>query len=328
MIESIEEYRRKLEAVLADTGPVPWRDTAAELLRERLMDRPHGDLPAWEQALSRLPQQPTPVRTDTDTVTVGEPGVLAADERDALEQGLRGLIPWRKGPFRFFDVEVDTEWRSDWKWQRIVPHMGDLAGRRVLDVGCGSGYHCWRLHGAGAAHVLGIDPGILFLCQFLAVKRYVPEHPVWYLPARLEELPPSAAFFDTVLSLGVLYHRRSPLEHLLQLRETLRPGGELVLETLVVEGDERTCLVPEGRYAAMRNVWFLPSTAMLENWLRRTGFTDPVTVDVTATTVEEQRPTAWMPGHSLPQFLDPEDHRRTREGHPAPLRATMVAHAR
>ena len=323
----IDEYRRTLETALADLGPGPWRDAATALLRERLMDRPHGDLPGWEQALSRLPTRDAPVWTDTDRVTVGEPGMLSAAERASLEQGLRGLIPWRKGPFRFFDVDLDTEWRSDWKWQRIAPHLTDLTGRRVLDVGCGSGYHCWRLHGAGAAHVLGIDPGILFLCQFLAVRRYAGDAPVWYLPARLEELPGHAGFFDTVLSLGVLYHRRSPLEHLLQLRETLRPGGELVLETLVVEGDEHTCLVPEGRYAAMRNVWFLPSTAMLETWLRRAGFREPVTVDVTATTVEEQRPTDWMPGHSLPQFLDPGDHRRTREGHPAPLRATMIAHA-
>ncbi|PMC22346.1 tRNA 5-methoxyuridine(34)/uridine 5-oxyacetic acid(34) synthase CmoB, partial [Klebsiella aerogenes] len=44
--------------------------------------------------------------------------------------------------------------------------------------------------------------------------------------------------------MGVLYHRRSPLDHLWQLKDQLAPGGELVLETLVIEGDENTVLVP------------------------------------------------------------------------------------
>ena len=86
----------------------------------------------------------------------------------------------------------------------------------------------------------------------------------------------------------------------------------------MVEGDENTALVPEDRYAQMRNVWFLPSVPALERWLRRAGFVDVRCVDVSVTSVEEQRSTDWMRYQSLPDFLDPQDHGRTVEGLPAP----------
>ena len=196
---------------------------------------------------------------------------------------------------------------------------------RVLDIGCGNGYYMWRMWQAGAELVIGVDPNLLFLNQFEAVKHYLPQVPVWQLPFTLEELPEPTAAFDTVFSMGVLYHRRSPLDHLLQLKACLRPGGELVMETLVIEGGEQHCLLPEDRYAQMRNVWFLPSVPMLERMLRRAGYSDVRCVDLNRTSVEEQRSTAWMRFQSLPSFLDPADSSKTIEGYPAPLRATLVA---
>ena len=68
-----------------------------------------------------------------------------------LHRHLHALQPWRKGPFSLFGVQIDTEWRSDWKWNRVAPHLSPLAGRRVLDVGCGNGYYGWRMCAAGAA---------------------------------------------------------------------------------------------------------------------------------------------------------------------------------
>ena len=125
--------------------------------------------------------------------------------------------------------------------------------------------------------------------------------------------------------MGVLYHRRAPIDHLLQLKACLRPGGELVLETLVIEGDVNQCLMPEDRYAQMRNVWFLPSVAMLERFLARAGFVNIRCVDLNRTSVEEQRSTEWMQFQSLPDFLQPDDSSKTLEVHPAPMRATLVA---
>ncbi|MDV2077738.1 tRNA 5-methoxyuridine(34)/uridine 5-oxyacetic acid(34) synthase CmoB [Marinobacter xestospongiae] len=301
----------------------------AEQLRQQLVWRfesnPHGDMARWQQALQQLPAV-ADVEADLNRSAVTlSTSTLAEDARQKLEAGLRGLMPWRKGPFDFFGVGIDTEWRSDWKWDRVAPYLSDLQGRRILDVGCGSGYHCWRMAGLGARRVVGIDPGLLFLFQFLSVKRYLGEVPVDLLPIRMEDMPDRLEAFDTTFSMGVLYHRRSPLDHLLELKSTLRRGGELVLETLVVDGPEGYSLMPEDRYGQMRNVWFLPSCDTLLRWLDRTGFRQARVVDVTDTTTEEQRTTDWMRFQSLADFLDPDDPARTIEGYPGPRRATIIA---
>jgi tRNA (mo5U34)-methyltransferase len=145
------------------------------------------------------------------------------------------------------------------------------------------------------------------------------------LPIGMEEVPYGLRLFDTVFSMGVLYHRRSPVDHLLELKECLRPGGELVLETLVIDGGPGQVLVPEDRYACMRNVWFLPTCDTLIGWMKRCGFTNIRLVDVTVTSAEEQRTTEWMTFHSLKDFLDPDDPKLTREGLPAPKRAIIIA---
>lgn len=307
---------------LEQDGQADWSRQIREQLQRRFVTHPHGDIGRWQAALDLLPPCPDArVYPDQSAVTVG------ADTADqtAVEAGLRGLMPWRKGPFRILGVDIDTEWRSDWKWDRVAPHLSSLKNRRVLDVGCGSGYHCWRMWGAGAGRVIGVDPSLLFLMQFLSVKRYAEAAPVDLLPLRMEDLPENLGYFDSVFSMGILYHRRSPIDHLLDLKAVLRPGGELILETLVIPGPQGITLMPDDRYAMMRNVWFIPSSRTLEQWLARAGFTRIRTVDETPTSVEEQRSTDWMRFQSLPDFLDPQDPSKTVEGYPGPLRATVIA---
>jgi tRNA (mo5U34)-methyltransferase len=97
-----------------------------------------------------------------------------------------------------------------------------------------------------------------------------------------------------------------------------------VLETLVISEDYGQLLVPEDRYAQMRNVWFLPSVPELTRWLERCGFSNVRCVDLNQTSTAEQRTTDWMQWNSLESFLDPNNHDLTVEGYPAPLRAVMV----
>ncbi len=310
-------------------GPLAaWLEDSAGLCRSRLAPTAHGRLRAWLETLDTLPViTPSSVDLDTAAVRAGVAGDCSDAERMRLERSLRSLLPWRKGPFDLFGIDIDTEWRSDRKWNRVREAVGSLSGRTVLDVGCGSGYHALRMAGAGAHAVIGIEPMPLYVVQFLAVNRYLGADRVGVLPLRLEDLPGGLCGFDTVFSMGVLYHRRSPIDHLAELRGQLRPGGRLLLETLVVEGDERTVLVPPDRYARMRNVWFIPSVKLLQTWLARVGFTDAAVVDVTATTVTEQRGTAWSTAQSLVDGLDPRSPLLTIEGHPAPLRAALLATA-
>ena len=320
LIVDIEAFERRWEEIsLRD-----WLREMPDQFSRGMSEKRFGDLPRWRAAIAALPSLETEV-VNLDTVAITASGTVNAEKLMELETALRGLHPWRKGPYSLFGVNIDTEWRSDFKWDRLAHAIDPLEGRRVLDVGCGSGYHCWRMKGAGAAEVIGIDPTPLFVLQFKAIQRYLNIDTVHVLPLALEQLPPKLKAFDTTFSMGVLYHRRSPIDHLTDLRDTLVSGGQLVLETLVVEGDEDTVFVPPDRYARMGNVWFLPSPAALMKWIRKAGFVDVTLVDVNQTTVAEQRSTDWMTFYSLSNFLDSADHNKTVEGHPAPMRAIVTA---
>ena len=320
LIVDIEAFKRRWEEIsLRD-----WLQEMPDQFSRGMSEKRFGDLPRWRAAIAALPSLETEV-VNLDTVAITASGTVNAEKLMELETALRGLHPWRKGPYSLFGVNIDTEWRSDFKWDRLAHAIDSLEGRRVLDVGCGSGYHCWRMKGAGAAEVIGIDPTPLFVLQFKAIQRYLNIDTVHVLPLALEQLPPKLKAFDTTFSMGVLYHRRSPIDHLTDLRDTLVSGGQLVLETLVVEGDEDTVFVPPDRYARMGNVWFLPSPAALTKWISKAGFVDVTLVDVDQTTVAEQRSTDWMTFYSLSNFLDSADHNKTVEGHPAPMRAIVTA---
>jgi tRNA (mo5U34)-methyltransferase len=311
-----------------DGDLAPWAALLPEQIEHGMSQRRYGDLPRWLGALDRLPDIAAS-RVQLDAARVGAAAEPSPGERirSRLSDALMELHPWRKGPYELFGVHIDTEWHSDWKWDRLRDHIDDLSGRRVLDVGCGNGYHCWRMLGAGADEVVGIDPSPLFVVQFWAVQKYLAQPGIHVLPVGVEQLPPRLRTFDTVFSMGVLYHRRSPMDHLQELHHCLRPGGQLVLETLVIEGGAGEVLVPEARYARMGNVWFLPSCESLLGWMRKIGFRDATVVDVTVTSTAEQRATEWMRFHSLVDFLDPEDHSRSIEGYPAPRRAILTATA-
>lgn len=311
---------------MAHTRLAYWCPELSATSRLRLAEDAHGDLLRWETALAELPNiPPSALHLNCAVVGCQSAPPLAPDITQELRKALQRLHPWRKGPFSIHGVDIDTEWRSDWKWERLANAITPLDGRLVLDVGCGNGYHAWRMLGAGAALVLGIDPTLLFVMQFLAINRYLRRDDVAVLPLATGDLPPTLTGFDTVFSMGMLYHRRSPLSHLEELRRLLRPGGELVLETLVCAGDERQVLMPPNRYAGMRNVWFIPSVAALQIWLQRSGFVRVRVIDVSRTTLDEQRATDWMCFQSLADQLDPANALLTREGLPAPTRAILIA---
>lgn len=307
------------------TGPLAsWLEVLPAQIATWQRENLHGHFRNWEKAVDYLPAM-VPEQLDLLHSVSADSSQLTDRQRAGIEKLLRNLMPWRKGPYQLYGTTIDTEWRSDWKWQRVLPHISSLAGRTVLDVGCGSGYHMWRMLGAGAHFVVGIDPMQLFLCQFEAVRKLLGnDQRAHLLPIGIEQLPELKAF-DTVFSMGVLYHRRSPLDHLYQLKNQLISGGELVLETLVVEGDEHSVLVPGERYAQMRNIYFLPSAAALKSWLEKCGFEDVRIVDYALTSTDEQRRTSWMTSESLAEFLDPNHSSKTVEGYPAPLRAVLVA---
>ena len=302
----------------------PWLNVLPQQLSD-WQSSEHGDFERWINALKKIPTDRPDQIDIINQVNVANNTPISMGEQKKLENLLKAFHPWRKGPYNLHGIHIDTEWRSDWKWDRVLPHISPLKHRTILDVGCGNGYHMWRMLGEGAKLCVGIDPSHLFLIQFEAIRRLLGNDQRAHLvPLGIEQLPELNAF-DTVFSMGVLYHRRSPLDHLLQLKNQLVSGGELVLETLVIEGDENAVLVPVDRYAQMRNVYFFPSARALKRWLEQVGFEGVRIVDENVTTIGEQRTTEWMTHNSLPDYLDPNDPSKTVEGHPAPRRAILVA---
>ena len=309
---------------IATTNLSDWLETLPLQLKE-WETQTHGDYAKWSKIVDFLPDLHADEIDLKSAVKSDRTSPLSGGEKQRIIHHLKQLMPWRKGPYHLFGIHIDCEWRSDFKWDRVLPHLAPLQGRTILDVGCGSGYHMWRMIGEGAKMVVGIDPTELFLCQFEAVRKLLNnDRRANLIPLGIEQMQPLAAF-DTVFSMGVLYHRKSPLDHLSQLKNQLVKGGELVLETLVVDGDVNTVLVPADRYAKMKNVYFIPSVAALINWLEKVGFTNVRCVDVATTTLEEQRKTDWLENESLIDFLDQNDHSKTIEGYQAPKRAVILA---
>lgn len=310
---------------IATSNLSSWLETLPLQLAQ-WQNEPHGEYAKWAKVIEFLPTYPADIRLENGVeAQLSEP--LSMGERQRLVHHLKQLMPWRKGPYHLYGVHIDTEWRSDFKWDRVLPHLSPLKDRTILDVGCGSGYHMWRMVGEGAKMVVGIDPTALFLCQFEAVRKLLNnDRRANLIPLGIEQMQPLHAF-DTVFSMGVLYHRKSPLDHLSQLKNQLVNGGELVLETLVIEGDVNDVLVPADRYAKMKNVYFIPSVPALICWLEKVGFKNVRCVDEAVTTLAEQRKTDWLENESLVDFLDPTDLSKTIEGYPAPRRAVIIANA-
>jgi tRNA (mo5U34)-methyltransferase len=297
----------------------------AERTQSALDAMSHGDFERWAEAIEAMGDVvPSEVDLGAQAVRIGDGGDLSAVEQDELRRHLMELHPWRKGPFEVFGIHIDTEWRSDLKWARLQNQI-DLKNKLVLDVGCGNGYYLFRMLAAEAKAVVGVDPFLLYVMQFHAINRFVQTDAAAVLPLGVEGVPEQCKCFDTVFSMGILYHRRDPMEHIEQLKGFLKPGGELVLETIVLETEAEEFLTPEGRYGKMRNVWTIASVSLLEKWLVECGFENVRVVDVAKTTFAEQRKTDWMTFESLSDFLDPEDDTKTIEGHPAPVRAVLVA---
>ncbi|MBQ8708248.1 MAG: tRNA 5-methoxyuridine(34)/uridine 5-oxyacetic acid(34) synthase CmoB [Succinivibrionaceae bacterium] len=312
--------------ILADARLRPWLESLLPYLGSWTRDNRHGDFRRWCGQLEKISDLRSDCCRFGSSIEIGSADEIPSGRQKELRNALMQFQPWRKGPYRLFGIDIDTEWRSDLKWDRLCGEIADLNGRYALDVGCSNGYHMWRMRDAGARQVFGIDPCLHYLFQFLAIRSLAGGPAGIHLfPMVLEQLPHDLPAFDTAFSMGVIYHQKSPFVHLEHLRQLLTPGGQLVLETLVVSGDEKTVLTPEDRYACMGNVWCIPSVKAALLWLRKTGFSNPRLINVSVTGEEEQHRSVWGCTESLADFLDRQNPELTAEGYEAPRRAIFLA---
>lgn len=253
-------------------------------------------------------------------VKVGKNSALSATEATRLQSALDSFRPWKKGPFDLFGTMIEAEWRSDWKWARILPHIQSLQGRTVADIGCHNGYFMFRMAHQQPGLVIGFEPVAKHFWNFQLLQQWIRQPNLYFELLGVEHLDLYPRFFDTIFCLGILYHHTDPVGLLRKLHAALAPGGEIVIDCQGIPGTEPVALVPKGRYAGARGIWFLPTQSCLEHWLHRTGFRNIECIFAEPLSTAEQRRTPWADVDSLAEFLDPQDATRTVEGYPAPWR--------
>ena len=258
-----------------------------------------------------------------DWFSVGKREDLNDEEFKLLEETAKKLIPWRKGPFNLFGLEIDSEWQSNIKYNLIRPHF-DLKDKVVADIGCNNGYYMFRMLEDKPKKLIGFDPAPLTLHQFEFVNHFV-KSDIEYEMLGVEHLEFYNHKFDFIFMLGVLYHRADPVGTLKSLARGLNSKGEILIDTFMIDGEDEICLTPNKRYSKIPNIYFIPTISALTNWLNRAGFENIEVIATTVTSSEEQRKTPWSFDQSLEDFLDPNDSSKTIEGYPAPKRVYMKA---
>jgi tRNA (mo5U34)-methyltransferase len=292
--------------------------------RESWKERPH--FKEIEQALKSLPDINGPTDYTQRAIQIIS-NQKAPTEVKALAEK---LIPWKKGPFDLFDLKIDAEWRSDFKWERLEKAVGNLEGKRIIDIGCNNGYFMFKMAQHNPELLLGIDPVLPCYAQFSLIQHFAKTPNLYFELFGVEHLSFFKNCFDTIFHMGIVYHHRHPIQQMVDIREALAPGGQVILETIGIPGEESYALFPEDRYANMKNVWFVPTLSCFMNWAKKAKLIDVELICDSEMTTEEQRNTYWAPPPkpSLIDALDPHDHSKTKEGHPAPRRFLISAKKR
>ena len=280
--------------------------------------------PWYEQLLKVFELKKNTLSIDYgDWFSVGNKNDLTEEEYELVVETAKKLIPWRKGPFNIFGLEIDSEWQSNIKYNLIRPHF-NLKDKIVADIGCNNGYYMFRMMEDKPKKMVGFDPAALTLHQFEFINHFV-KSDIQYEMLGVEHLEYYDHKFDFIFMLGVLYHRADPVGTLKSLAKGLNSKGEILIDTFMIDGEEELCLTPNKRYSKIPNIYFIPTISALKNWLSRAGFEDIEVIAITTTTSEEQRKTSWSFDQSLEDFLDPDDSSKTIEGYPAPKRVYMKA---
>lgn len=108
------------------------------------------------------------------------------------------------------------------EWHQLKPLFPELAGKTVLDLGCGYGWHCKYAAQQGAASVLGIDQSHRMIEE---AKHRNSANSIEYRVCGIQEFDFPCEAYDLVVS-NLVLHYMEDLDAVYRLIfRTLRPGG-------------------------------------------------------------------------------------------------------
>jgi len=276
----------------------------------------------YQEAIKNLPQYENVEVSLGDRVHIDINNVSDTDTTQVKETALL-MKPWRKGPFQINNLFIDSEWQSQIKYNLLEPHF-NLKDKIVGDIGCNNGYYLFRMLTQEPKKLIGFDPSAIYYSQFQFMNHFIKSDIVYELLG-VEHVEFYEHKFDVLFCLGVLYHRSDPVKMLKSLFKGLNKGGELILDTFMIDGENEMCLTPRDRYSKIPNIYFVPTVQALINWCHRAGFESVEVLETMVTEVNEQRKTDWIDTQSLEDYLDPNDSSKTIEGYPAPKRVYIKA---
>lgn len=111
------------------------------------------------------------------------------------------------------------------EWETLKKMLPDFQGKRVLDLGCGFGWHCRYAVENGAASALGIDISDNMVRE---AKKMTNSEKITYICLPVEEISFDADSFDIVLS-SLVFHYVEPFENICKkVRSWLSKDGVFV----------------------------------------------------------------------------------------------------
>lgn len=116
------------------------------------------------------------------------------------------------------------------EWETLRAVLPPVAGRRVLDLGCGYGWHCIWAAEHGASSVLGVDLSekMLTVAREKIQNNESLSSRIEYRRSSIEELDLPESSFDLVLSSLALHYIEDYTDVVEKVRLWLRPGGMFV----------------------------------------------------------------------------------------------------
>lgn len=246
-----------------------------------------------------------------------EPGFLkflesVAPEKQAfVDDILPQLGLFLQGPFPLPGNRITTSaWdcRGKLGAYEAAGVLPKIAGARVLDIGCNTGYDTFLMSSLGAIEAVGLEPhGFYYQACFLNAVYDRPG--VSFVNLGWEDLDPRYfGGFDFVNCQGLIYHVKEPMQLIEKLASVMQPGATLMMETHVMSEASTQSRFIEGAFWGDETYWWVFGAECLMGMLRSAGFKD-----------------VHMPLKEDCDSRNPLDPKVTVEGHPAGARAWFIA---